>query len=77
MKTPNLQQREKTIKKIISIFKKNEEIYNNKINGNITDYKNAVRKLNKIGLLYFIEYWKAHNLEESKQIIDLINILEE
>lgn len=31
-------------------------IFNNKVNGNLTDYSNAIKKLTKLELLDFIEY---------------------
>lgn len=41
---------------ITSNHEKFEEIELNRINGNLTDYRNAVRKLSKLEMLNFLEY---------------------
>ena len=40
-----------------------EFILSNSINGNLTDFRKAVKKLNKLSLLEFIEYSQGQGVE--------------
>ena len=55
--------------------KKFEEIFENSINGNLTDYHNSIRKLTKIELLDYIEYCNGQGYHRHNSINDFRIIL--
>ena len=52
-----------------------ELIINNKINGNLSDFEEQVKKLTKLDLLNLIEYWTGHYGTERHTIINDLRLV--
>lgn len=56
-------------------IKKYEHIIDNKINGNFTDFKRLVGKLNKVGLLRLIDVWVNEYRVDINEVIRQLNLV--
>jgi hypothetical protein len=51
---------------------KYQKILDNYINGNLSDFREALKKLTKLQLLEFIGFWEYQGMEKTQQIINIL-----
>ena len=54
------------------MYKKLESIRANYIKGNISDFKNGVKKLTKMELLMFVTYWQDMTDDSTTKITSIL-----